>query len=68
MDNHLVSGKNNPSLKAREIEALTFIYPAEAHPAAARHVRSPLRPWRTTVGVAGVVVVLGALAWFVLRA
>jgi len=55
---------NEPSLKTREIEALTFIYPAEAHPPAAKHARSPLRRWRATVGMAGLVVLIGALTWF----
>jgi hypothetical protein len=59
---------NDPTLKAREIEALTFIYPAEAHPSVAKHARSPLRRWRTIVGVAGLAVLIGALAWFVLLA
>jgi hypothetical protein len=35
---------NDPSLKAREIEALTFICPADA-PSVAKHARSPLRRW-----------------------
>ena len=59
---------NDPSLKAREIEALTFIYPAEAQPSAAKHARPLLRRWRTTVGVAGLVVLIGTLAWFLLLA
>jgi len=56
------------SLKAREIEALTFIYRADAHPSVLKHARSPLRQWRTTVGVAGLVGLIGALAWFLLLA
>jgi len=59
---------NDPSLKAREIEALTFICPTEGHPSVAQHARSPLRRWRTTVGVAGLVVLIGALAWFLFLA
>jgi hypothetical protein len=58
---------NDRSLKAREIEALTFIYPARARPPAAQQARWTLRPWRITVGVAGLVL-LGALAWFLLPA
>jgi hypothetical protein len=57
---------NEPSLKAREIEALTFICPAEAHPSVPKHARLLLRGWRTTVGVAGLAVLIGALAWFLL--
>jgi len=59
---------NHPSLKAREIEALTFIYPAEVQPSMVKHAPSPWRRWRTTLGVAGLVVLLGALAWFLVLA
>jgi len=59
------------------VGALTLIYPAEAPPPSARHAHSPLRPWWTTVGLAGLVVygalayfvvLLGAIAWFLLLA
>jgi hypothetical protein len=53
-------------LKAREIEALTFIYPTAVPPSAAKHARSTLRPWRITVGVAGLVL-LGTVAWLIFR-
>jgi hypothetical protein len=53
-------------LKAREIEALTFIHPAADRPPAAKHARWTLRPWRITVGVA-VLGLLGAVAWLIFR-
>jgi hypothetical protein len=53
---------NDRPLKAREIEALTFIYPAWARPPAALQARSTLRRWPIPAGVAGLVL-LGALAW-----
>lgn len=64
--NNRVSATSDSSLKAREIEALTFICPAEAHPPAPKRARSPLRPSRTTIGVAGGVVLVGGLAWLLL--
>jgi hypothetical protein len=53
-------------LKAREIEALTLIYPAAVRPPAAKYARSTLRPWRITVGGAGLVL-LGTVAWLIFR-
>jgi len=61
---------SKPTLKAREVEALTFIYPAAPAKAAAGD-RPRLRLWRprpATVGLAVVIVVLAALAWVLLPA
>lgn len=55
---------NDLPLKAREVEALTFIYPAtRARQSAAKRSRPTLLPWRITVAVASLVFI-GALAWF----
>jgi hypothetical protein len=55
-----------PTLKALEVEALTFIYPAAASdPAAANRTRL-WRPRPATVGLTVAIVVLAALAWVLL--
>ena len=57
------------------VHADPFIGPAAAHLPAAKQARWPLQPWWTTVGLPGLVVygalayfvvLLGALAWFLL--
>jgi hypothetical protein len=56
---------NDRSLKAREIEALTFIYAVQPRPPAAGSARSRPRPWRILAGVAGAVLLVAA-AWLLL--
>jgi hypothetical protein len=53
------------SLKAREIEALTFVFTPEATAGAGRDLRRRrwLRARPATVGLTAAVVVLAALAW-----
>lgn len=55
-------------LKALEVEALTFIYPAAPAEVGAgdRPARRPWRPRPATVGIAVVLVALAALAWVLL--
>jgi hypothetical protein len=57
---------NSSGLKAREIEALTFIYSPQ-HTAAPEHRRTKSVAKRaTTAGVIAGALVIAALAWFLL--